>query len=98
MLSFDEARKLLLARAERLETERVPLSRAASRVLAEPVVASGDLPPFSYSAMDGYALGPEGLAAAEPFELAVVGESRAGGVPSVLAPGTACRILTGAEL
>jgi molybdopterin molybdotransferase len=98
VLSFEEARERLLARVERLEVERVPLSSAASRVLAEPVVASGDLPPFSYSAMDGYALGPEGLSAAGPFELAVVGESRAGRVPTALAPGTACRILTGAEL
>lgn len=45
-----------LARAPRLEAERVPLAAALDRILREPVVADRDSPPFDASAMDGYAL------------------------------------------
>jgi molybdopterin molybdotransferase len=98
VLTFEEARARLLARAKPLGTERVALSSAERRVLAWPVVAPGDLPPFSYSAMDGYALRVEGLAGAGPFTLAVSGESRTGRAPGSLVDGTAMRIFTGAEL
>ena len=98
MLSFHEARARLLARATRLETERVPLASALGRVLAEPVCAPWDLPPFSYSAMDGYALRSETLVGSGPFRLPVQGESRTGTPPAPLASGTAARIFTGAEL
>ena len=61
-------------------------------MLAEPAVAEEDLPPFDASAMDGFAV-PSG----EPGTLRVEGESRAGAPSSApLAPGTACRISTGA--
>jgi molybdopterin molybdotransferase len=98
VLTFEEARARLLARAKPLGTERVALSSAECRVLAWPVVAPGDLPPFSYSAMDGYALRAEGLTGAGPFTLAVSGESRTGRVSASLVHGTAMRIFTGAEL
>ena len=98
MLSFYEARARLLARARRLAPERIPLAAAVGRVLAEPVIARGDLPPFSYSAMDGYALCAETLVGTPPFGLAVVGESRTGRPPPALVRGTASRIFTGAEI
>ena len=98
MLTFEEARTRLLARAKTLGTERLPLSRAARRVLAESVLAPVDLPPFSYSAMDGYALRSESLAGPAPFTVPVVGESRTGRSPEALVPGTAARIFTGAEI
>lgn len=75
--------------------ERVPLGGLPGRRLAGPVHARGPLPPFSNSAMDGYAL----RAADAPGTLAVTGESAAGapgaGGP---APGEAWRISTGASL
>jgi molybdopterin molybdotransferase len=56
LISIAEAQRLILERAQPLEPERVPIERAAGRVLAEPVAATVDLPPFASSAMDGYAL------------------------------------------
>jgi molybdopterin molybdotransferase len=98
MLGFEEARALLLAAVERLPAERVALERALGRVLAEPVIATSPIPPFSYSAMDGYALATSDLRGTGPFELEVRGESRTGRPAEPLVPGTACMISTGAEL
>jgi molybdopterin molybdotransferase len=56
LIPIAEAQRLILERAKPLEAERVPVERAAGRVLAEGVVAQVDLPPFPSSAMDGYAL------------------------------------------
>ena len=51
------ARLLALADAAPIEqSERVALAAADGRVLAEPLVAALDLPPWDNSAMDGYAL------------------------------------------
>jgi molybdopterin molybdotransferase len=56
LISVAEAQRLVLERARRLDPERVPVERAAGRVLAEPAVALVDLPPFPSSAMDGFAV------------------------------------------
>jgi molybdopterin molybdotransferase len=56
LISVSEAQALVLERARRLDPERVPVERAAGRVLAEPVAAVTDLPPFPSSAMDGFAV------------------------------------------
>lgn len=97
MLKFEEARTKILSEVALLSAERVEIARAPGRVLAEDVVSRAPMPPFDYSAMDGYALSLEDLPAAAPFTLRVVGESRTGGeVPSRVEPGTACRIFTGA--
>lgn len=83
-------------------TERVALSEAAGRFLAEPVLARSDLPAFSNSAMDGYAVRSTDVLAASsegPVALPVVAESRAGGpTPPPLSAGQAMRIFTGAVL
>jgi molybdopterin molybdotransferase len=96
MLSFDEARARILAEAPRLAAEEAPLDACLGRVLAADVVAAAPLPPFDYSAMDGYAL--RGVDALAPCALPVVGESAAGGSPAPIAAGTAMRIFTGAPL
>lgn len=102
MLSFDEARARVLARATPLATERVPLDAAAGRVLAEDVVARAPLPRFDHSAMDGYALDASlfsgALVGDGPLALRVVGESAAGSRENSLEPGTAMRIFTGAPM
>jgi molybdopterin molybdotransferase len=98
MLSFDEARHRLLSGVARLSAERVPLVEAVGRVLAQDLIARDPLPPFDHSAMDGYALAAASLEGAPPWRLAVVGESTAGASPPAMAPGTACRIFTGARL
>ena len=56
LISVLEAQRLVLERAHRLDAERVPVERAAGRVLAEPASALVDLPPFPSSAMDGFAV------------------------------------------
>jgi molybdopterin molybdotransferase len=98
MLSFEEALTRVLDAARRLETETVELGDAAGRVLAEDLTAEQPLPPFDYSAMDGYAVASRDLSGAGPWTLPVRGESRTGRPPARLEPGSACRIFTGAEL
>jgi molybdopterin molybdotransferase len=98
MLSLDEARARLLANVRRLSSERLPIGDGAGRVLAEDLVARQPLPPFDYSAMDGYALRASDLKGDPPWTLQVAGEAGAGRSPPALEPGTACRIFTGARL
>jgi molybdopterin molybdotransferase len=92
LLSIEEALAQVLARARPLEAERVPVDRAAGRVLARDVAARVDLPPFASSAMDGYAI----RAADVPGRLPVAARVAAG-VPAErpLAPGEAMEISTG---
>jgi molybdopterin molybdotransferase len=98
MLELDEARERILAAARPVERERVPLEDADGRVLAETIVASGPLPAFDASAMDGYALSVGDLIGSGPWTLPVRGESRTGHPAPRLERGSACRIFTGAEL
>ena len=62
MISVSEALESLTALVEPGPEEVVPLHLAAGRVLARPVEAARDQPPFSASAMDGYAVQTAGLA------------------------------------
>ncbi|MEM9693384.1 MAG: gephyrin-like molybdotransferase Glp [Myxococcota bacterium] len=80
-----------------LGRERVPLERAVGRYLAEDLVAATPLPPFSYSAMDGYALRASDVPTAGT-QLPVVGEAAAGHPSGALLPRTSCRIFTGGVL
>jgi molybdopterin molybdotransferase len=98
MLGFDEARARLLAGLTPLPSERISVETALGRVLAEPLVATSAVPPFAYSAMDGYALATSDQGATAPFRLAVKGESRTGRPSTPLERGTACVISTGAEV
>jgi molybdopterin biosynthesis enzyme len=77
MISFDEAIELIRSVAKPLGAEAVPLQHAASRVLAEPVIARIDSPRADVSAMDGYAVCDADLETM-PARLAVAGESFAG--------------------
>jgi molybdopterin molybdotransferase len=98
LISVAEAQRIVLERAKRLDPERVPIERAAGRVLAEPVAALVDLPPFPSSAMDGYALRAADTAAA-PTRLPIVARIAAGSpADRPLAPGEAMAISTGAAV
>jgi molybdopterin molybdotransferase len=95
LISIAEAQRLILERAKRLDAERVPIERAAGRVLAEPAVAAVDLPPFPSSAMDGFALRAADTAST-PVTLPVVARVAAGTpAPRPLATGEAMAIATG---
>jgi molybdopterin molybdotransferase len=92
LLTLDAALALVLDRARPLAAERVPLSKAAGRFLAEAASASVDLPPFPSSAMDGFAV----RSADTPGRLPVVERIAAGSpVARSLAAGEAMGIATG---
>lgn len=84
-----------------LPHEMLPLAAARGRVLAQDVTAAVPVPPWTNSAMDGYAVRADDVAAARPqapVSLPVTGDVPAGSAPPALAPGTAMRIMTGAML
>ncbi|HEX5377406.1 MAG TPA: gephyrin-like molybdotransferase Glp [Phenylobacterium sp.] len=95
LMAVEAARAAMLAEVSALPAEVVPLGRSIGRVLAEDLTAVRDQPPFTNSAMDGWAV----RSADAPGDLAIVGESAAGhGYAGVLGPGQAVRIFTGAAL
>ena len=102
LLSVDDALRRLLADLRPLPSEGVALEQACGRTLAEPVVSDIPLPPFTNSAVDGYAARADDAAAAAqdcPIVLAVVGEIPAGRMAErPVAAGQAMRITTGAPL
>jgi molybdopterin molybdotransferase len=81
-----------------LAGERVALAHALGRALAEDLVAEADLPAFSASTMDGYALRAADARGAGT-RLPVAFEVFAGRpAAAALPPGACCRIFTGAPL
>lgn len=86
-----------------LATERIALDRARDRVLAEALLSPQDLPPFTRSSMDGYAVRAAdtfGCSESENAFLHVIGEIAMGTPGHVLSlkPGQAARIWTGGAL
>ncbi len=103
LLSVEEARERVLAAVAGPTTVETHAPETALwHVLAEPVLATTDLPPWDNSAMDGYAIRAADVTAATeaaPVRLRIVGEVPAGGVAALpVEPGTAIRIATGAPL
>lgn len=95
MIHPDTAREIILAKTRSLPTEVVHLLEAGDRVLAEPLIADVDLPPFRASTMDGYAV----IHNDTTIEREVVGTGFAGqDLHLKLAPGKAARIMTGAPV
>jgi molybdopterin molybdotransferase len=95
LLTISEARETVLATVRPLGSERVGIPDALDRVLNEDVRATGDVPPFPCSAMDGYAV----TAGAAGRRLRVTAESRAGTpATEAVTPETAIRISTGAAV
>jgi molybdenum cofactor synthesis domain-containing protein len=98
MISVAEAIQIVKDQTRALESERLELSQALGRYLAEDIVADTDLPPFDRSQMDGYAVRSADIAAA-PAKLEIVGESAAGrGWHNEMKAGEAVRIMTGAPV
>ena len=95
LIAITDARQRVLAALEPLGSEPLAVADALDRYLAADVLSAGDVPPFSASAMDGYAV-PAGPA---ERTFTVVGESRAGApYGATLGEGAAVRISTGAEV
>jgi len=78
-------------------TETIPVLQAVGRTLSEPVTAQFAMPPFTQSAMDGYALAA-GNGVEVGTRLEVVDRVAAGAVGRGLMIGEAARLFTGAPL
>lgn len=98
LLPVEEAKKRILEDVEPLGSDTKPLRHAAGRILAAPLSARRDQPPFAASAMDGYAVIGADVKTA-PVEIAVIGEAPAGSAfEGTVESGQAVRIFTGAPL
>ena len=98
LVPVEEALARILKRAKPLPAEPVALKAALGRVLASPVRAVRDQPPFAASAMDGYAVVAADLAST-PVSLKVIGVSAAGhGFAGRVRSGETVRIFTGAPM
>lgn len=98
LMPVEQALEALLKLAENApiqDVESVLIDEAEGRVLAEPLVATLDLPPWPNSAMDGYAVRQRDLNG-EP--LRVSQKIFAGTQPEPLEPGSCARIFTGAPM
>ena len=94
LLPVEDALQAILARVPAVTSEQVPLNQANGRVLAAPVIAGHDQPPFDASAMDGYAMRAEDVH--DGALLRVIGVSQAGaGYGGGVHRGEAARIFTG---
>ncbi len=83
MLSVNDARNRLLEELGLMDEERIRLDQAADRILARDVIARMELPPFSNSSMDGFAViagDLQGARSGNPVSLKVVGDIAAGHV------------------
>ncbi len=101
-ISVQEAIQKILAAFSSLPTERIPLEDALHRILAEEIRAPFDLPYFTNSSVDGFAVcaGEDPRAGSRAtFQLLVMGDIPAGVQPEfVLEKGKTARIMTGAPL
>ncbi|HEV2162833.1 MAG TPA: gephyrin-like molybdotransferase Glp [Stellaceae bacterium] len=100
LMSAGEALKILKANVRAVaETESVRLNEARGRILAEPVVATRDVPPHDNAAVDGYAVSFDALTPGEPTTLPIGGRAAAGHpLGRTVAPGECIRIFTGAQM
>ncbi len=102
LLSYDQAAALVAAYAARLsqlrpQAETVELGKSLGRVLAQPLAADLDQPPFARSTRDGFAC--RAAEASSHSLLSIAGTTRAGLAPSgPLPPGAAWEIMTGAPV
>ncbi len=100
MMSVDEAVAIISARVTAVQDiETVPLGDADGRILASGISAPLPLPPFTNSAVDGYAVRGGDVPRGEETAFPVTGRVQAGAsAASAIKPGHAVRIFTGAPL
>jgi len=102
LLSYEEAAALVASHAQRFKqtrpaVERVALESANGRVLANPLLADADQPPFPRSTRDGFACRAAEIAGES--SLPIAGTTRAGEPPAGALPqGSAWEIMTGAPV
>lgn len=98
MRPIPEVRAQVLSTVRAVPTETVPFQSAVGRILAEPVVAPHDVPSFSNSAMDGFAVRATDVSAPGAV-LEILEDVAAGQVAGVpVGEGQAIKIMTGAPM
>ena len=100
LMPVDEAVALIAERLTAIgEYEHVSLAEADGRILAQNLIAPIPLPPFTNSAVDGYAVRSRDLAGASETRLAISGRIEAGTrAAAATQANTAIRIFTGAQM
>ena len=98
LISIDDALALIQSTPSALTVEQLPLTECLNRYLAQDVYSGVDLPTFSQSAVDGYAIcsSSENL---QDSVFEVIGEIKAGSeLDHQLLQGQAIRIFTGGKI
>ena len=98
LISIDDALALIQSTPSALTVEQLPLTECLNRYLAQDVYSEVDLPTFSQSAVDGYAIcsSSENL---QDSVFEVIGEIKAGSeLDHQLLQGQAIRIFTGGKV
>jgi molybdopterin molybdotransferase len=100
MMSVDEAVAIIASRVTPVpDSEIVELADADGRILATAISAPLALPPFTNSAVDGYAVRSRDLSDQAEIALIVSGRVEAGATAfAAIEPGKAVRIFTGAPM
>lgn len=103
LIQLDEALRMAMERANPVtKTEKLPILEVSGRVCAETIVSKISVPPFSRSAMDGYAVRASdtyGASKLKPVRLAPIEVVYAGSVPRKrVSRGRCAEIATGAML
>jgi molybdopterin molybdotransferase len=100
LMAVDQAVAIIAARVTAVQqTETVALAEADGRILARDIPAPLPLPPFTNSAVDGYAVGCSDLPRDAERAFAVTGRIQAGAsAGTAIRPGEAVRIFTGAPM
>jgi len=102
LINVKKALQQLLSAFHPLESETIPLSEAAGRVLYEGIRSGIDLPLFTNSSMDGFAVRASDISNASqdnPIKLTVVEDIPAGRSPTKsLTENETSRIMTGAPV
>ena len=102
MISVNQAVRLMLKNTSPVGITKLPLNKAAGLVLAEDIYARNDLPLFTNSAMDGYAVksGQTKVASEKnPISLRLIGTIKAGSFSRrALRDDEAIKVMTGAPV
>ena len=97
-----EAVRLVMEHAVPIGTETVALEHTYGRMLAEPIIAKHDVPPFDRSPYDGFAVRSQdtvGASGDNRISFTVIGEIGAGHVADeAIGEREAYRIMTGAPI
>lgn len=97
-IAVEEARATVLRHVHALPADEVVTTRSVRRTLRQQIHSEDNIPPFTNSAMDGYAVRASDVQHV-PVSLAIIEDIPAGAVPKKrLRPGACARIMTGAPI